>query len=66
MPNIVLGTTSGIVLVYSIAKAQIDFSIDSNTNSQVNCLSAANDNLLYSGADQNILEWNLKKKELKR
>ncbi|KAL1517688.1 hypothetical protein ABEB36_001423 [Hypothenemus hampei] len=64
IPNIILGSTSGIVLVYSVTKGKIDYTINSNSNAQINCLSIAN-NFLYSGADQNIFEWNLRKKELK-
>ncbi|XP_050312161.1 WD repeat-containing protein 43 [Anthonomus grandis grandis] len=64
LPNIILGTTSGIVLIYSIAKANVEYTVDSSTGSQVNCLSVNSNGILYSGADQNILEWNLKKKEI--
>ncbi|KAF7269513.1 WD repeat-containing protein 43 [Rhynchophorus ferrugineus] len=64
-PNIVLGTTSGIILVYSLSKANVDYTIDSNSNLQIDCLSTANGILVYTGANQNILEWNLRKKNLK-
>ncbi|XP_066254470.1 WD repeat-containing protein 43 [Euwallacea similis] len=63
-PNIVLGTTSGILLIYSLTKGAIEYTIDSKTNTQVNCVSITSNSLSYSGADQNILEWNLKNKEL--
>ncbi|ERL83325.1 WD repeat-containing protein 43-like [Dendroctonus ponderosae] len=64
-PSIILGTTSGIILIYSIAKGGIENTINSNTNLPVNCLSAVNDHLLYSGADNNILEWNIKDRNIK-
>ncbi|XP_030763020.1 WD repeat-containing protein 43 [Sitophilus oryzae] len=64
-PSIVLGTTSGLILVYSLSKAGVDYTIDSNTHLQINCLSTVDGSLLYSGADQEILQWNLRKKTLK-
>ncbi|CAG9763880.1 unnamed protein product [Ceutorhynchus assimilis] len=64
-PDILLGTTSGLIQVYSISKASIDFTINSKTGSKINCLTSNATGSAYSGADQNILEWNLHKKELK-
>lgn len=66
-PSVILGTTSGVLLVYSITKGGIDCTINSNTHSTVNCLSVSpGDSVVYSGSDNNILEWDLRVKKFKR
>ncbi|KAJ8926553.1 hypothetical protein NQ314_021069 [Rhamnusium bicolor] len=63
-PNIALGTTSGILLVYSISKADLDYTVNSETSQSVNCLSSVDSSIVYSGADQDIFVWNLHKRKL--
>lgn len=65
-PNLALGTSSGLLLVYSISKADLEYSISSGTSQSICCLSSTDNTTLYSGEEQNILEWNLDKRKLKR
>ncbi|VEN54071.1 unnamed protein product [Callosobruchus maculatus] len=58
-PSIALGTTNGLLLLYSLSKASVEFTIDSATSQTINCLSSADGSILYSGADQNVLVWNI-------
>ncbi|XP_060519596.1 WD repeat-containing protein 43 [Cylas formicarius] len=64
-PNIALGTSSGLLLIYSIGKANVSLTLDSKTNSSVNCLSPVDENVIYSGADQHIFLWNIKRRTVK-
>ncbi|KAJ8972160.1 hypothetical protein NQ317_010115 [Molorchus minor] len=63
-PNIVLGTTSGQLLIYSISKGNLEYTIISDTSLQVNCLSSANQNIVYTGCEQNIFVWSLHNRKL--
>ncbi|XP_068907709.1 WD repeat-containing protein 43 [Tenebrio molitor] len=62
--RVVLGTTSGRLLIYSLTKSDLDYIIDSATNQPVNCLSSSNDGYVYSGTDTSVLVWNLYKRNL--
>ncbi|KAK5640559.1 hypothetical protein RI129_011370 [Pyrocoelia pectoralis] len=64
-PVIALGTTAGKLLVYSIGKGDLDFTIDSNTPLPISCVSWCDGSILYSAVDQNIVKWNLEKKCVK-
>ncbi|KAJ8959403.1 hypothetical protein NQ318_022091 [Aromia moschata] len=63
-PNIALGTTSGQLIVYSISKANVECTINGNTNQSINCLSTVDHATVYSGSDQSILVWSLHKRKL--
>lgn len=63
--TIALGTTSGRLLVYSIAKGELMFDIDSGTSKYVSCLSSFKDTV-YSAAEHEVLCWDLSKKCIKR
>ncbi|XP_018566878.1 WD repeat-containing protein 43 [Anoplophora glabripennis] len=63
-PNIVLGSTSGLLLVYSIANANLECTINSQTSQSINCLSTIDSSIVYSGADQDVFIWNLQKQKL--
>ncbi|CAH1993955.1 unnamed protein product [Acanthoscelides obtectus] len=62
-PSIALGTTNGLLLLYSLSKANVDFTIDSATSQTINCLSSADSCILYSGAGQNVLVWNIESRK---
>lgn len=62
--NIVLGTSSGLLLVYSISKADVDCSINSNTGEAITCLSSNSSKTVYSGSEQNVIVWDLDKKSV--
>ncbi|CAG9855649.1 unnamed protein product [Phyllotreta striolata] len=47
--QIAIGTTSGVLLLYSINKAGLECTIESGANQTINCLSTVDDNLIYSG-----------------
>lgn len=61
-----LGTTSGLLLNYSIAKGELDFTIDSKTNQAISCLSWQSGVEVYSAVEQNVVSWDLQKKAIKR
>nr|XP_023026900.1 WD repeat-containing protein 43 [Leptinotarsa decemlineata] len=63
-PKIVLGTTAGLLLVYSISKGNLECTLNSETSQSLICLSSANYKEIYSGAEQYVFEWNLEKKTL--
>ncbi|KAG5899254.1 hypothetical protein JTB14_035432 [Gonioctena quinquepunctata] len=63
-PYIVLGTTSGLLLVYSISKSNLEYTINSETSQSLTCLSSADSKVIYSGAEQNVYVWNLDKKKM--
>lgn len=65
VPYIVLGTTTGVLLCYSIANANICFTISAKVNQEITCLSWNNGNILYSGSNQTILQWDLEKQILR-
>ncbi|XP_049819073.1 WD repeat-containing protein 43 [Aethina tumida] len=62
--KIALGTKSGLLLVYSIGKADVEYSINSETSQPISCITLDNSNVVYTGAEQNVLVWNLSKKKL--
>ncbi|KAF5295879.1 hypothetical protein FQR65_LT10367 [Abscondita terminalis] len=64
-PIVALGTTSGKLLVYSVGKGDLDFTIDSKTSSSINCISWNDGAIIYSAVDQNIVSWNLEKRWVK-
>uniref|UniRef100_A0A6P7GDA3 WD repeat-containing protein 43 n=1 Tax=Diabrotica virgifera virgifera TaxID=50390 RepID=A0A6P7GDA3_DIAVI len=63
-PKIVLGTTSGVLLLYSITNAGLENSFNSDTNQAINCLSTVDHNIIYSGLEQNVVIWNLEKQKV--
>ncbi|CAG9816276.1 unnamed protein product [Phaedon cochleariae] len=63
-PNIVLGTSSGLLLIYSISQANSEYTINSETSQPISCLSSVDNNVIYSGAEQNVFVWNLEKRRL--
>lgn len=63
-PKIVLGTTSGVLLLYSITNAGLECTINSEINQPVNCLSTVDYNVVYSGSDHDVLVWDLEKKKI--
>ncbi|KAF2897424.1 hypothetical protein ILUMI_08750 [Ignelater luminosus] len=64
-PFVALGTSSGLLLLYSISRANLDFTIDSETNQSISCLSWNDGTILYSAIDQNIVSWNLDKRTIR-
>lgn len=65
-PYVALGTSSGSLLLYSIAKADLELKIDSETSQHVGCLSWCEGGVVYSGADNLILCFDLEKRAVKR
>ncbi|XP_057651400.1 WD repeat-containing protein 43 [Diorhabda carinulata] len=63
-PKVLLGTTSGVLLLYSITNAGLECTLNSETNQSINCLSTVDSNVVYSGSDQDVLVWNLDKKKI--
>lgn len=61
--DIALGTSSGLLIVYSVLKGDISYTINSETNQSINCLSNS-EHILYSGIDQYVYVWNLSKRTL--
>lgn len=60
-----LGTTNGLLLVYSITKGDLDFTINSETSEVINCSSWQSGTEMYSSANQNILCWDLENRSVK-
>uniref|UniRef100_A0A1Y1KTT8 Small-subunit processome Utp12 domain-containing protein n=1 Tax=Photinus pyralis TaxID=7054 RepID=A0A1Y1KTT8_PHOPY len=65
LPAIALGTSTGKLLVYSISKGDLDYTIDSETSLPIKCMSWCDGAILYSAIDQNIVKWNLEKRWVK-
>lgn len=63
---IVLGTSTGSLLVYSIAKGDLDFKINNETSQRINCLSWCEDSTVFSGAENQIICFDLERKAVKR
>ncbi|KAJ8920002.1 hypothetical protein NQ315_006532, partial [Exocentrus adspersus] len=63
-PNIILGSTSGLLFLYSISSASLECTINSHTSQPISCLSTVDSESVYSGADQDILLWSLQKQKL--
>lgn len=61
-----LGTSSGSLLVYSIAKGNLEYKIHSGTSQCVSCVSWSEGNLTYAGAEQLILCFDLETRSIKR
>lgn len=64
--TIALGTTSGTILLYSIDNAELLDTISSDTNYNITCITHQDGDILYSGAEQYILQWNLSEKVMKQ
>ncbi|KAL3285074.1 hypothetical protein HHI36_019198 [Cryptolaemus montrouzieri] len=60
--DIILGTTSGRLIVYSISKGDVSSVIDGDINLPIGCLSPNNDEIFYSGAEENVVVWNISQK----
>lgn len=63
---IALGTSSGSILLYSIATAQVETTIENDTGHSVSCITWEHSNGVYVGAEQFILQFDLKKRSVKR
>lgn len=64
-PYIILGTNVGSLLIYSIAKANLEYKIDGTTSQPILCISCLKE-IAYSGNDQYILKWDLEERTIKR
>ncbi|KRT82733.1 hypothetical protein AMK59_3512, partial [Oryctes borbonicus] len=62
---IILGTTAGLLLGYSIANASVTFKINSKVNQGISSLSWNGGNTAYSSANHIILCWDLERQTLK-
>lgn len=60
-----LGTTSGSLFVYSIAKGELECKIDSGTSQPIVCVTSSEGDV-YTGGDQHILSWDIEEKVVKR
>lgn len=56
--NIALGTSSGLLIIYSLLKGDVDYTLDSKTSQSVNCLSDSV-NILYVGVEHSVFMWDL-------
>lgn len=65
-PTIALGTRTGLLFMYSIAKGDVLYSIDSKTSQSVSCLSWQEGDVLYSALDQFVVSWNLGNRTVQR
>lgn len=63
-PLIILGTSTGMLLVYSISKGEIIFDINSNTSQSIACLSWFEGDEIYSAIDHYVVIWNIKKRKM--
>lgn len=63
-PSILLGTTSGSLFVYSIAKGELECKIDSGTSQPILCVSSSERDV-YTGGDQYIVSWDIEEKFVK-
>jgi len=64
-PIITLGTTSGSIFCYSIAKGDLDFTIKGN-NLSIACISWCEGALLFTGDEQTVICWDIEKRRIKR
>ncbi|GJQ77781.1 hypothetical protein Trydic_g16043 [Trypoxylus dichotomus] len=62
---IILGTTTGVLLGYSIANASVTFKINSKINQEITSLSWSGGSTVYSSANHTILSWDLQHQILK-
>lgn len=51
-------------MVYSISKAGLEYSINSETQQSLSCITLANGITVYSGTDHNVLVWNLDRRKM--
>lgn len=51
-------------MVFSVVQAKLEYTINSETQQSISCLSPAEDSTIYSGVDQNVLVWNLDRRKL--
>lgn len=51
-------------MVYSVVQANLEYTINSETQQSISCLAPAEDSTIYSGVDQNVLVWNLDRRKL--
>lgn len=63
---LVFGTNSGSLLLYSLASTQVETTVNSGTSYPISCLSWEQTNGVYTGADQFIIQFDLKDKCVKK
>lgn len=51
-------------MVYSVVQANLEYTINSETQQSISCLSPADGNTIYSGTDQNVLVWSLDRRKI--
>lgn len=51
-------------MVYSVVQANIEFTINSETQQSISCLTPADSNTIFSGTDQSVLVWNLDRRKI--
>lgn len=61
-----LGTSAGSLLVYSLAKGDLEFKISSETSQRIGCLSWCEGGTVFSGAENLILCFDLESRTVKR
>lgn len=62
---IVLGTTTGLLLGYSVANASVTFKINSKLNQEITCLSWNGGSTIYSSANHTVICWDLERQAVK-
>lgn len=62
----VLGTSAGSLLVYSLAKGDLDYTITSEAGQRIGCLTWCEGDTVFSGADNLILCFDLEHKVVRR
>lgn len=63
---VVLGTSTGSLLVYSIAKGDLECKINSETSQRIGCVSWCEGNAVFAGAENLILRFDLETRAVKR
>lgn len=61
-----LGTSSGSLMVYSLSTTEVETTINSATSHSLTCLTWDKSNGIYAGAEQHVLQFDIKQKCVKR
>ncbi|XP_044751124.1 WD repeat-containing protein 43 [Coccinella septempunctata] len=64
--EILLGTSSGKLLIYSISKGDIKCTIDGNISLPLSCLSPNLEDIVYSGMGNSVGVWNIRQRSFLR
>lgn len=51
-------------MVYSVVQANLEYTINSETQQSISCMSPADNSTIYTGVDQNVWVWNLDRRKL--